>query len=356
MEVTPASAASSTAAASASTAAASASGPAASTAAAGPGDGGVAVDSLVERGDLGLVEGEDRHEEHVLVLVLKEVVVILGYGTLPLVHLGGGVPLGQGSYHTTGSLNSKGQGCHIEQEQVRDRLGGDPGQDGGLDSGTVGDSFVRVEGLVQLLAVEEVLGQLLELGNYKPNDKGDVGDEALSHLSVSHGLFQGLEGALKQVEAELPAPGLGDGGVAVESLEGRGDLDVSLSRGGRGPLVLVLELVDEVINHPVIDVLASQVSISGSGLHLKDALLDGQDGDVKGTTTEIEDGHVALCSSLLPVQAVGDGCSIRLVIVFHLELGQRTGVDDVKGWGHCGEGTAVEGLRWGACGACGSRQ
>jgi hypothetical protein len=34
-----------------------------------------------------------------------------------------------------------------------------------LDGGTVGHSLVRVDGLVELLSVEEVLQQLLDLGN-----------------------------------------------------------------------------------------------------------------------------------------------------------------------------------------------
>ena len=64
----------------------------------------------------------------------------------------GGVPLDQGGHHTFG-------------------------QDGGLNSG----SFVRVDGLVQLLVVGEVLEQLLDLGNPSGSTEPDnVVDGALT--------------------------------------------------------------------------------------------------------------------------------------------------------------------------------
>ena len=111
--------------------------------------------------------------------------VVLGHGPLALVHLdgdgrlvvavggeglsllggNGGVSLDEGGHHAAGRLNAEGEGRHVEQQQVGDGLGGVAGEDGGLDSGTVGHSLVRVDGLVQLLAVEEVLQQLLDLGN-----------------------------------------------------------------------------------------------------------------------------------------------------------------------------------------------
>ncbi len=42
-----------------------------------------------------------------------------------------------------------------------------------LDGGTVGHSLVRVDGLVKLLPVEEVLKQLLDLGN--PEQRRETG-------------------------------------------------------------------------------------------------------------------------------------------------------------------------------------
>ena len=57
---------------------------------------------------------------------LAEVVVVLGHD-----------PLNQGGHHTLVGLDSKGQRCHVEQEQVGGGIGGVFGQDGGLNGGTV---------------------------------------------------------------------------------------------------------------------------------------------------------------------------------------------------------------------------
>merc|ERR1719357_300046 len=239
---------------------------------------------------------------------LAKVVVVLGGD--------GGVPLDQRGHHATSSLNSKREGRNIEEKKVRNGLRGVASQDGSLDGGTVGHGLVRVDRLVQILAVEEVLQQLLHLGDPGgATDKDDVVDGRLVHLGVPHRLLNRLEGALEEVRAKLLKSGPGDRGVEVDAFEQGVDLNVSLSRGRQGPLsplagspqppqgtlvplhvllVLPLELVDEVVDHPVVEVLSTQVSVTGSGLDLEDALLDGQDGDIKGAAAKIEDQDVAL--------------------------------------------------------------
>merc|ERR1719474_1152841 len=246
---------------------------------------------------------------------LAKVVVVLCHGPLVLVHLDGdsrlvvgvggeglgllggdgGVPLDQRGHHATSSLNSKREGSDIEEKKVRNSLRGVAGQDGSLDGGTVGHGLVRVDRLVQVLAVEEVLQQLLHLGDPGgATDKDDVVDGGLVHLGVPHRLLNRLEGALEEVRAKLLKPGPGDGGVEVDAFEQGVDLNISLSRGRQGPLsplagspqppqgtlvrrhrllVLPLELVDEVVDHPVVEVLSTQVSVTSSGLDLEDALL-----------------------------------------------------------------------------------
>ena len=76
--------------------------------------------------------------------------------------------------------------------------------------------------------------------------------------------------------------------------------------------MLTLELVGEVVDETVVEVLTTQVSVTGSGLDLEDTLLDGQEGDIEGTTTQVEDKDVALTLGLL-VKTVGDGSGSRLV-------------------------------------------
>merc|ERR1719322_1137141 len=118
--------------------------------------------------------------------------VVLGHGPLTLVHLDGdsglvvrvggeglgllggdgGVPLDEAGHHTSGSLDSKGERSNIKQEEVGHSLRGISGQDGGLHCGSIGHGLVRVDGLVQLLPVEEILQQFLYL-----RDPGGASDQ-----------------------------------------------------------------------------------------------------------------------------------------------------------------------------------
>ena len=76
--------------------------------------------------------------------------------------------------------------------------------------------------------------------------------------------------------------------------------------------MLALEFVCEVVHKTVVEVLTTQVGVSGSGLDLEDTLLNGQEGNIEGTTTQVEDEDVALTLGLL-VKTVGDGSGGGLV-------------------------------------------
>ena len=105
----------------------------------------------------------------------------------------------------------------VEQDQVGDGLRCLSGQDGG----PVGNSLIRVDGPVQLLAVEEVLEWRLDLWNPSgTTDQDDIMGRALVHLSIPHGLFHRVQCAFGTVGTEPlePHPVVG---VEVGSL-GRG--------------------------------------------------------------------------------------------------------------------------------------
>jgi hypothetical protein len=75
---------------------------------------------------------------------------------------------------------------------------------------------------------------------------------------------------------------------------------------------LALELVGEVVDEPVVEVLATQMGVSGSRLDLEDTVLDSQEGHIESTTAKIKDEDIALASLLL-VETVCDGSRGRLV-------------------------------------------
>ena len=50
--------------------------------------------------------------------------------------------------------------------------------------------------------------------------------------------------------------------------------------------------------HALVEVLASQVGVSSGGLDLEHAALDGEDADVEGAASEVEDQDVGLSLAL----------------------------------------------------------
>lgn len=71
-----------------------------------------------------------------------------------------------GSEDVTLHGDTKGQGADIEEEEVGSLSGLSlSGEDTGLDGGTVGNSLIGVDALLELLSVEELGKELLDLGN-----------------------------------------------------------------------------------------------------------------------------------------------------------------------------------------------
>eukprot|EP01084_Bolivina_argentea_P109170 195125_1 len=274
--------------------------------------------------------------------------VLSGGEDLGLLGGDGGVALDEGGHHASDNLDTVGQGGDVEQEETLGGLGLTSGQDVGLDGGTVGDSLIGVDGLVELLTVEEVRDQGLDLGDTGgATDQDDVVDGALVHLTVLHDLLDGLEGVAEEVAAHLLEAGTGDGALEVDVVEEGVNLDGGLGNAGEGALgtlaggaqtadgtvvaghvalVLALELLHEVGDHAVVEVLTTQMGVTSGGLDLEEAANDGQEGNIEGTTTQIEDQDVALLL-ILGVQAVGDGGGGGLVDdTEDLKVGDLTGI------------------------------
>merc|ERR1712165_518266 len=119
-----------------------------------------------------------------------------------------------------------------KEEKIVDCLRSVPHENGSLDSGSISHGLIRVDRLVQLLPIEEVLEQLLNLGNPGgASYEDDVVDGRLVKLGVTQRLLHWIEGSLEEVRAELLKPRPCDRGVEINALKQRVNLDARLSRG-----------------------------------------------------------------------------------------------------------------------------
>lgn len=242
----------------------------------------------------------------------KDTGLVVGEGREDLGLLGGdgGVAGNELGHHTTSSLDTQGERGNIEQQDLVGGLGaGVTAENSSLDSGTVGNSLIGVDGLVGLLAVEVVGNELLHAGDTgRSTDEDDLMDLGLVDLSVGKNAVDGLQSGSEEILAQLLEAGTGDGGVEVDTLEERVDLNGGLGRRREGTLgtlasgaettqstsvgaeillVLALELVHlsppcqykfhrtswdithKVVHETVIKVFTSQVSITSGALKKK---------------------------------------------------------------------------------------
>ena len=134
--------------------------------------------------------------------------------------------------------DTEGKGNNVEQEHVGGvGRGGLSGEDTGLNGGTVGNSLIGVDALLELLAAEEVAEELLDLGDTgRATNEDDLVNLRLLNLSVLDDLLNGLDGALESLVVDVLETSTGDLGVEVLAIEERVDLDGGLGTVGESTL------------------------------------------------------------------------------------------------------------------------
>ena len=158
-------------------------------------------------------------------------------------------------------------------------------------------------------------------------------DISLINLRIAEDLFDRVEGASEEIFAQFLKTGTSEGRMKVNSFEEGVDFDGGGCSGGErslctltsgtettestrvgGDILLVFafELLDEVVDKSVVEVHATQVRVTCGGLDLRDTLLDGQEGYIEGSSTEIKDQDIAFASGP-HVKTVRDGGSGGLV-------------------------------------------
>jgi hypothetical protein len=68
----------------------------------------------------------------------------------------------------------------------------------------------------------------------------------------------------------------------------------------------------EVVDKAVVKVFTTEVGVTSNSLDLKDALLNSQEGHIKGSSTQIENQYISLARDFL-VQSVCNGGGSRLI-------------------------------------------
>ena len=220
---------------------------------------------------------------------------------------------------------------HVEQQHVLDVAG----EHAALDRRADRHDLVGVHAAVRLL-LEEVLHQLLDPRHAGlAADEDDLVDLLGRELGVLQRLLAGrdralddrLDHLLELRAGELEVQVLGARGVRGDErqvdlgLHRRGELDLGLLAGLLEPLhrhlvarevdaLVLLELVDEPVDDPLVDVVAAEVGVAVGRLDLDDVVADLEDRDVEGAAAEVVDRDRLV---LLLVEAVGQRGRRRLV-------------------------------------------
>ena len=202
------------------------------------------------------LRGTTRRRGNARQLKLAEQFVVLRASTFSFVHLnkytglivrisgenfgffGGnvGVTLDESGHDSSGRLDTEGKRGSVGTEEILSLLRGVE-EAGGLGSGTIGNSLIRVDAFVELLAVEEVGNKLDDTGNTSgTTNQNYFMDVRLVDLGVTEDIFNKVKSTAEEILAELFETVTSDGTAEIDTLEERVDFDGCLGSRRKGTL------------------------------------------------------------------------------------------------------------------------
>merc|ERR1719336_3792094 len=190
---------------------------------------------------------------------------------------------------------------------LMDLLGSLSGEDGCLHCGTKSNRLIRVDGLVGLLAVEELLDHGLDLWDScgSPN-QNHLMHIALVDATVLQALFHRTHRVPEIIHIELLEASSREGARIIDSLEQAVYFDRGLCRRRQSALrtfalcpqapdrtlvtrhvlatILTLEVLQAEIDDPVVKIFPAEMGVSGSGLDLENPIFDRQQRNIHRQT------------------------------------------------------------------------
>merc|ERR1719184_579187 len=147
-------------------------------------------------------------------------IISVGRESLSLLRGNRSVPLDKRCHDTSSRFDSERKRSNVKQQKIRNGFRGVSNENCCLNSSAVRNSFVRIDRLVQLFSVEEVLKKFLDFGNPGgTTNKDNVVNGRFIHLGVSHSLFYRLKGSFEEIRTQFFEPSSGDGRVEIDPFE-----------------------------------------------------------------------------------------------------------------------------------------
>merc|ERR1711957_1118221 len=123
-------------------------------------------------------------------------------------------------HDTTSSFQTHRQWCHIQQQEVLDLRRTFSSQDCSLHSSSICHSLIRIDRSVWLLAIEELLDQLLDLGDTSGTPhQYDLMDIALVNATVPKSLLHWTHRVAEIIHVQLFKSGTGERARVVNTIK-----------------------------------------------------------------------------------------------------------------------------------------